>query len=137
MSSNGKTKTIIGTKQFRAPEIVSKDGYSYEVDFWSLGVLVFYLLTDAYPFEKFKNAINDPMPDMNEVRVLKDSKHEISEIASSFVRNLLIKNPKRRLGSNTNEQNIKKDEFFRRINFDLLETGQLEPPIKPRSGVII
>jgi len=38
-----------------APEIVTKVGYSFEVDSWALGVLLYKLLTGCFPFVgKFK-----------------------------------------------------------------------------------
>lgn len=41
-----KRKTICGTPNYLAPEIVNNLGHSYEVDIWSLGV-VMYLLVKA------------------------------------------------------------------------------------------
>ena len=41
-----KRKTICGTPNYLAPEIVNNLGHSYEVDIWSLGV-VMYLLAKA------------------------------------------------------------------------------------------
>ena len=35
---------------FMAPEIWLNDEYSFEVDIWSLGIIMFYLLTGNYPF---------------------------------------------------------------------------------------
>jgi serine/threonine protein kinase len=34
-----------------APECLSEDGYSQEVDVWAGGVLLYYMLTGAYPFQ--------------------------------------------------------------------------------------
>jgi polo-like kinase 1 len=50
--SHRPRKTICGTPNYIAPEIMeSKNGYSYEVDVWSLGVTVYLLLYGHYPFE--------------------------------------------------------------------------------------
>lgn len=38
-----KRKTICGTPNYLAPEIVNNLGHSYEVDIWSLGVVMYLL----------------------------------------------------------------------------------------------
>lgn len=40
-SNANKTYTIIGTPNYMAPEILSGNGYSYSVDLWSLGIILF------------------------------------------------------------------------------------------------
>mmetsp|Transcript_12033 Transcript_12033/g.33840 ORF Transcript_12033/g.33840 Transcript_12033/m.33840 type:complete len:934 (-) Transcript_12033:498-3299(-) len=44
--------TICGTPNYIAPEVLSgKEGHSYEVDVWSLGVVIYTLLVGKPPFE--------------------------------------------------------------------------------------
>jgi serine/threonine protein kinase len=52
LALRARRKSICGTPNYMAPEIfTSKEGYSYEVDTWSLGVIAFLLLCGRYPFE--------------------------------------------------------------------------------------
>jgi len=45
-------RTICGTPNYIAPEILdSKIGHSYEVDSWSIGVILYTLLCGRPPFE--------------------------------------------------------------------------------------
>ena len=47
-----KRRTICGTPNYIAPEVLSsKLGHSYEVDVWSIGVILYTLLFGRPPFE--------------------------------------------------------------------------------------
>ena len=43
--------SIGGTPAYMAPEVIEKKKYSYSVDWWSLGIMMWELLTGKPPFE--------------------------------------------------------------------------------------
>ena len=45
-----KGKKIIGTPDYTAPEIIKGEAHSYEVDFFSLGVIMYECFTGVPPF---------------------------------------------------------------------------------------
>ena len=45
-----KTKSIIGTPQYMAPEVILGDLYSFEIDYWSIGVCLYELCCGILPF---------------------------------------------------------------------------------------
>uniref|UniRef100_A0A1A9WMT4 polo kinase n=1 Tax=Glossina brevipalpis TaxID=37001 RepID=A0A1A9WMT4_9MUSC len=46
-----RKKTLCGTPNYIAPEILNKKGHSYEVDIWSIGCIMYTLLVGQPPFE--------------------------------------------------------------------------------------
>ena len=46
-----RKRTLCGTPNYIAPEVLGKKGHSYEVDVWSLGCILYTLLVGRPPFE--------------------------------------------------------------------------------------
>lgn len=146
--------SIMGTFGYMAPEMVimlsqasyEKTGYTYAVDWWSLGVTMFKLLTGYRPFtdDNFNtfvemattmNALVKEHCDSSEYAILFQEinyPNYISDQARNFMSKLLDVNPKTRLGSGPNgAKNIKSHPFFHGIDWELLEQKHIEPPFKP------
>ena len=52
-----KTRTIVGTAEYMAPEMLSCEGYDHKATLWSLGIFLFELLTGSPPFTSNNRAI--------------------------------------------------------------------------------
>jgi len=90
-------KSLVGTPEFVAPEVVNYDFISTGTDMWSLGVICYILLSGYSPFmgdndtETYNNISNVQFDfDLEEF----DS---ISENAQDFISQLLKKSPRTRL----------------------------------------
>ena len=103
--------------------------YTFSVDFWSFGVLLYEMLTGYSPFhgddeEQLFQAIQ-------EHEVLYPS--SMSEPSAACVRQLLERDPVRRLGMRTSPHGeIRQHAFFARVDWNKLELRQIEPPFKPK-----
>jgi len=52
---NSQTMSIVGTLDYMAPEIILGKGHGKAVDYWSLGILIFELITGKLPFSNRNN----------------------------------------------------------------------------------
>jgi serine/threonine protein kinase len=49
--NNNLTSTFAGTPLYMAPEVVGGKNYDFKADVWSVGTLLFQLLTGSFPFK--------------------------------------------------------------------------------------
>ena len=62
-----KTKTIIGTPHYMAPEVILGEGYSFKVDFWSIGICMYEFMCGGVPFgENHEEAMDVYLSIINE-----------------------------------------------------------------------
>jgi serine/threonine-protein kinase Psk1 len=111
-----------------APEMCMGKSYSYEVDYWAMGILLHELLTGSPPFTGNNNRIISD-------RIIKTKlklPYYLSPDAKDILTKLLKKVPTARLGGKQGDiQRIKDHRFFRKIDWSKLEKRELDPPIQP------
>jgi serine/threonine protein kinase len=128
-SSKDKAFTICGTAQYLAPEVFIKKGYDSSVDWWSLGCLIYEMLTGKLPFpikregkinlDVFKNKLRFP--------------RHLNEDAIDLITQLLAPDPKKRLGvGKDGAKKIKSHPFFEEINWEDIWNKRIIPPFIPK-----
>lgn len=50
MSNGERTNSFIGTMEYMAPEVIQGKGHGKDVDWWSVGILLFEMMTGMPPF---------------------------------------------------------------------------------------
>ena len=50
LPENGRTHTVVGTAEYLSPEMLSNKGYDQTSTLWSLGILIYEMLTGCPPF---------------------------------------------------------------------------------------
>lgn len=129
LTKNDTTNTFCGTTEYLAPEVLlDEQGYTKMVDFWSLGVLVFEMCCGWSPFyaedtqQMYKNIA------FGKVRFPRDT---LSIEGRNFVKGLLNRNAKHRLGANDDAEELKRHPFFNDVDWEALSKKVITPPFKP------
>jgi serine/threonine protein kinase len=98
-------RTLCGTPNYIAPEVLNKKGHSYEVDVWSLGCILYTLLIGKPPFET--SCLKDTYAKIkkNEYTI---PPNKVSVQAKNLINHLLQADPALR----PTMSQILQDEFF-------------------------
>ena len=119
-----RTSTIIGTSHYMAPEITKGEGYSFEVDIWSIAICMYEFFCGKLPFGE---DLDDPMDIYRAVcreeltfpNFVHDDKYK------SLMNKMLKKNPAQRLWK---FEQIKSDPYFSDFDWNKLISLSYPPP---------
>ncbi len=121
-------KDLVGTPEYLAPEIWQGHSHGQEVDWWSVGVILYEMLVGVTPFAAeslsalFDNCV------FGKLEWGADAEH-VPLAARDLIQQLLEKRPEARLGARGASE-IKQHEYFKGVNWDTLL--QTQPRFVPR-----
>lgn len=112
-----------GTKPYMAPEIYKKERYSKEVDWWSLGIMLYELIFGKLPY-RGAHLKHDVVS--KEVRFPDGADKKVV----SLIKGLLQKDPKKRFSF----QDIKDHKWMKGVDWVKLENKELPMPWVPEKN---
>jgi len=130
--------SFVGTAGYLSPEMVARQGHGYPVDYYSLGCLLFSLLTGSLPHYEgdYKVMIQ---------RRIKGEQCTfppwISDNAQDLLKGLLARDPMERLGSDRGAIEVKEHPWLADVDWTRVYRRQAQkcfpnfPPVQPKQDI--
>ena len=126
-NKHSRNYSCVGTAYYVAPEVLNKNGYGKEIDWWSLGVIFYEMLIGYAPFcSKHTNEVCYKVLHYQNYLQF-PNKIKISNLAKDLIYKL-ITDSDLRLGKNGSEE-IKSHPFFKGVNWQKIR--EMRPPFIP------
>jgi len=125
---------VAGSMAYMAPEILTKRGYTYYIDWWSLGVCAYELIFGRRPFRGRTNSDLTYSISKDPLKWPEDAEKKCSRQGMQVLKGLLERDPSRRFGCKPHGegyQELRRHAWFKHIDWDTLESKEQIPPFIP------
>jgi serine/threonine protein kinase len=121
--------SVVGTSEYFSPEMLMQEGYGKPFDFYSLGCVLYFLITGRLPHYR------GDIAEMARMRVKGAAipfPVDTSISAQHLCRRLLDPDPASRLGSNGGAEEVRQHPWLAGIDWARVHRKQYAPPIDPK-----
>ena len=127
-----KAFSTVGTPDYIAPEVFKQKGYGQEIDWWSLGVIMFEMMIGYPPFysDSSTETCKKILDWENNLEIRPEA--NISKEAVDILKKL-INDPEKRLGRNGAEE-VKQHPFFKNVDWKHVKETMIPPFIPQLKG---
>lgn len=125
----GRTRTNCGTLQYQAPEILLNKEYTFTVDYWALGVVLFEMLCRRVPWGDKKEPFKISQAIMSQnISWTKDAPKKGRDLVMKFLK---FDEAERYGGLKYPVSNAKKHSFVSNIDWEAVLNTKIRTPYKP------
>ena len=127
------TRTLCGTPEYLAPEMVTQEGHDKNVDWWAFGVLIYEMLIGVTPFFNRNRAVMMNKIQKSKIVFPHKKKYDIeySDEIKDLICKLLNKSKSKRLGYKTGIEEILEHPWFGSVDTKHILAKRIIPPFTP------
>ncbi len=120
--------SLCGSPEYMCPEILKREGHNHMVDYYTLGAILYEMLTGFPPYYTNNKSERTRRILESELTFPTNINHEVVDL----MKGLLERNPFKRLGSKNGVDDIKSHPWCQDIDWNAFLQKKITPPWKPR-----